>query len=148
MNPRTAIAASVAIVSIAAAALADPSAPDALERAIRSGLHACFERTVRDAAKDNLLAAPGLKSCYFQASQAWQDATTRIRDRLAADETSPCGRAIAAIEQEWNGYSAKVLALESVQGMAINTDDDLELAMRKHLYELTYALSINMDCPR
>jgi hypothetical protein len=137
---------SLALVVLVSAHAADRT-PDAIERSTKSALRACFKRAERDAAKHNVLVVPGLKSCYTQAFGAWDVATGQITARLL-ESGSPCAGTMEAIQREWNDYSAKLLGLQAIQDMAINTDDDLELALRKHLYELAYNLSSNTDCPR
>lgn len=148
MKPHIVLAASLAIALFAPAIAADKTSPESLDRSIMSGLRSCFKLAERGAAKDNLLVAPALKNCYYQANQAWQVAASLVKDTLNKNPNSPSGRAIESIEQEWNNYSARVLSLESLRDMAINTDDGLELSMRKHFYELAYSLSVNPDCPR
>ncbi len=119
-----------------------------VDQSVRQELRACMKQAAKDASREGGLIVPGLKSCYQTALSRWEMATAPVTEKLLAAQGSECARAVEAILQEWEQYSARVTGLPAVQDMPINTDDDLHLVLRKHLYETMLAMTANDQCPK
>ena len=148
MKPGTPLAFLLAIALPTFAAAADRSSPDAVDRSVKAALRSCFKQAERVAIAEDRLLAPGLESCYLQASRDWQAAVDRLKGRRLAPGESVCREAIEAVEQAWNTYSESVVSLDPIQRMQLNTNDDLALIMRKHLYEMVYHLATGRECTK
>jgi hypothetical protein len=142
------LAATLFVATVPAWAAESLPRPDALDRSIQSTLRACFARAERDAARSGRPVVPGLSACYQQAYGRWQSAIERAKDLLGADANDPCRRAIDEIEQRWADYVADVRRLDGVSSLPLNTDDDLEVVLRKQLYEMAWSLRSNSACGR
>lgn len=135
-------------VAVLAADRIKSSSADAIDREVRKELTACTRRAVADADRQGGVVVPGLKSCYDAAAARWEAVTAPITEKLLAATGSDCARAVEAMLQEWEQYSTRLTELPAVQDMPINTDDDLRLVLRKHLYETMLAMTANVQCPQ
>jgi hypothetical protein len=53
---------------------------------------------------------------------------------------------LQALRQQWEEHAEKPLALEVLQELPINSDDEFRLVLGKHLYELVFELIDNSEC--
>lgn len=133
--------------AVAAAAAAEvPAPPAALQKQITTTFDACARKAEKAAAAAGQLVAPGVAACYDAAKAHWRSALEQAKDRVGRSRNANCAAALQQVEQRWNAYADELGRVKPLAALPLSTDDDLELALLQHLYDVSYLLARSSGC--
>ena len=131
----------LACSSAAVAATADVPAPTAtVHKQITTSFDACMRKAEKAAVAAGQLVAPGIGACYDAAKTHWRNALEQAKDRIGRSRNANCAAALQQVEQRWNTYSDELGRVKPLALLPLTTDDDVELALLQHLYDLSLSL--------
>ena len=120
--------------------------PAAVQKQITTPFDACLRKAEKAAAAAGQLVAPGIGACYDAAKTQWRNALEQAKDRLGRSRNANCAAALQQVEQRWNAYSDELGRVKPLAALPLTTDDDIELALLQHLYDISYLLARSSGC--
>jgi hypothetical protein len=134
-------------LACAHALAADPlTPPTALRRQVTSPFDACVRKAEKAAAAAGQLVVPGITACYDTAKARWRSALEQAKDRVGSSRNANCAAALQQVEQRWNSYADELGRVKPLAALPLSIDDDIELALLQHLYDVSYLLARSSSC--
>ena len=106
----------------------------------------CFGAAQKHKPEGNQLTSDGLNACYDGAKSLYNQNVERATQAIALSTDLNCKKLYAEIDGKWSSYSEDVLNTASLGDAPLNTDDDLEIALLSHRYEIAYSIANNSGC--
>jgi hypothetical protein len=120
--------------------------PAALHKRITAPFDACVRKAEKAAAAAGQLLPTGTAACYDAAKAQWRAALEQAKDRIGRSRNANCAAALQQVEQRWNAYADELGRIKPLAALPLSTDDDIELALLQHLYDLSYLLARSGGC--
>lgn len=141
------VSAWLACAPAAIAAAADAPVPTAaMHKQITTPFDACMRKAEKAAAAAGQLVAPGVGACYDAAKTHWRNALEQAKDRVGRSRNANCAAALQQVEQRWNAYSDELGRVKPLAALPLTTDDDIELALLEHLYDMSVVIARSGGC--
>ena len=122
------------------------STPRNVRLAAEKNLTACISAAVKQKPTGNQLLSDGLTSCYSGTRPILTDNIERAAQKIVQSKDANCQKLYSEFEEKWATYQESIVNLPSLSEMPLNTDDDLELVLLEHKYDLAYSVANNSAC--
>jgi hypothetical protein len=149
MNVRSTTVYAVLICSAFCANAADSmTSPQRLRLATEKSIATCLRGVERQGTTGNQLLADGYASCFHQAKYQLTERIERIAADIDLVKADECRNLKSDSEAVWTKYSEELMKIPALGLMPTNTDDELEVLLLTHRYEIVYAIARNPACRR
>ena len=120
--------------------------PQQVLAAANQQLDRCTKAASTRPLEGNQLVTAGLAACYDGAQALLTAHIERAVQRIQRSQDAHCATLWAEFDDSWASHTSKVMSLPSLADAALNTNDDLNLLLSAHRYQVAYAIAGNYGC--
>lgn len=122
------------------------STPQNVRIAAEKQLTKCTSAVEKHVPVGNQLISDGLTSCYSRAKSIFIENIEHAAKRIEQSKDTNCRKLYTDLEEKSLAYAENLANTPSLGNAPLNTDDDLEILILAHRYEIAYAIAGNSAC--